>query len=130
MPSTDSLSSGNKINKSHKYNQKNKGTVSDKKNLPREQAKIHQKKGYVWLITGLLIFLIVIGWLFLLKEGLIFSGSSDKGWGVIKNSFNKILNTFKKSTPAENDNKNTPFSDEQIKKLEEKVFPQFENINK
>ena len=130
MPSIDSIGDGHKKNRFKKSKEISKKISPTKNSLPQKSSEIKKKKKLMWLIITIIITFIIIGWLFLLKEGLIFSDSESKGWNVIKDGFNKILNIFKKSPDAKNDNINIPTTEEQIRELEKRVFPQFENINK
>ena len=134
MPKLDSIapdfkksSSNKKINKPSNF--KISQNLKPKKTKKNEASK---KRLMFFLILLIMIF-IVVGWLFMVKEGLIFtSNKEDSGWSKIKEGFGSIANIFKGDIfekEQETSNTNYASEEEQIKDLEERLFPEFYNIN-
>ncbi len=92
---------------------------------------IRGREQLVWIIAGSITGLILIGWLVLYSAGATGSGESNSLFGRIGNTISDIWDTAKtdwlhlKST-LEEDQANQNVNDEQIRRLEEQVFPQFE----
>lgn len=127
MPSTDSINSRGKKSKSYNTGQPAQRETATQKTSGSNRGK----KNLMWLIVGVLISLIFLGWFFLFSRGLFSPNSKTKGWDTIKEGFNDLLNIFK-SGPDISTDKNANLSQEEkrIKELEKKVFPQFENTQK
>lgn len=92
----------------------------------------HYRRNLMWIIVIIVMLLIIIGWVFLFNENLLFSKTNTKstGWEKVKSSFSELFETIREDVfkiktkkPASNINS----YEEQIKELEEKVFPQFKN---
>lgn len=124
MPFIDSIGGNNKKGKFKKQAQPAQSVKQDKKVASSKQPN----KSLMWLIVGILISLIFLGWFFLLTQGLLSPNSNSKGWDRIKENFQSLIKTFKggldKST--EEDENLSP-EEKKIRELEKKVFPQFEN---
>lgn len=115
-----------------------KGKESPKKKIDKtfdrgEALKHKSKKNILWILVISFMVIIFIGWIFLFKANLLFPNTQEKsnGWQRIKSGFTQLFETFKKDVlkikPVINSNQS---GEDQIKELEEKVFPQFSNENK
>lgn len=116
-----------------------KANESPKKKIDKtfdkeEVLKHRSKKNILWILVISLMVIILVGWIFLFKANLLFPNSQEKsnGWQKIQSDLTQLFETFKedvlKIKPAVNNSNQSEV--EQIKGLEEKVFPQFGNANK
>lgn len=95
--------------------------------LPKAGAK-ESKKTIVWLVLGLVMIIIFATWVFFVRAGLIFPKSSaGGGLSQLTNSFKQLFANLKNDY---SDIKANMKEDQEVKQLENKVFPQFSNTNK
>lgn len=95
--------------------------------LPRSAKTKEAKKKVAWLVLGLAMVIIFAAWIFFVRTGLIFPKSSGGGFSQLTNSFKQLFGNIKNDY---SDIKANMKEDQEIKQLENKVFPQFTNTNK
>lgn len=103
-------------------------------------TKQEHKKAAVWVCVGLSVAIILIGWFANFKSNVMLPGESSgisKGivdtWTGISNTIKTSTNNIKELISGTNtqvqESSNTHMEDEEIKKLEDEIFPELTNFN-
>lgn len=93
-----------------------------------EKKSHHAKERMIWIIAGSITVLILIGWLILYLGGNLTNESGNTFFSQLGDQISDVWETIKTDILKIQSAINTteePIAEEQIRQLEEQVFPQF-----